>query len=406
MSYHVWNDPIDTVTRWLNTRARESLQYPAPGSWLQPVSDQTINLASGYPFPDAIPGQALRDAMNRLVTEEQDAPFQYGGSLAGHILHDWVGARIESENLMRQKDSWLLTQGAIQGLDLVCQVVLDQDAVVLVQGPTYMEALEIFHNYTKKVVDIRCDMPDRDFTEMVSDYLATTPNPDAIKLLYLGSSFQNPTGRVLSLESRQALIALAQRYHFLIVEDGAYDALCFDTPLPPLKALDATGHVMYLGTFSKTIAPGLRVGWALGPAELIDTMARFKKDLGNPLVAAITGRYLADTDFDARLDWLRSAYRLRGELAQAALKTSMPTGVTWSPPQGGFFIWLRYPDSIRDERLLEEAQRQGVRFITGQYFYPFASPTPPHALRICFSYETLDRITEGIRRLGQAFRNI
>lgn len=403
MSHHVWNDPIDSG---LNTRARESLRYPAPGSWLQPVSDHTINLASGYPFPDAIPGQALRDAMNRLVIEEQDAPFQYGGSLADNALHHWVGTRIESENLMSQKDSWILTHGAIQALDLVCQVVLDQDAIVLVQGPTYMEALEIFHNYTKQVVDVRCDLPDRDFTEMVSDYLATAPNPHAIKLLYLGSSFQNPTGRVLSLESRQALIALAQRYHFLIVEDGAYDALYFDTPLPPLKALDRTGHVMYLGTFSKTIAPGLRVGWTVGPVTLVNTMARFKKDLGNPLVAAITGRYVANTDFDARLDWLRSAYRLRGELAEAALKHFMPTGVTWVPPQGGFFIWLRYPDSVRDERILEEAQRQGISFIPGQYFYPFASPTSPHALRISFSYETLDHITEGIRRLGLAFRNI
>lgn len=392
--------------RWLNTRARESLRFPAPGSWIQTFSDHTINLASGYPFPDAIPREALRDAMNCLVAEEQDAPFQYGGSMAGRALNHWIGMRIARGNLMSQKDSWLITQGAIQGLDLLCQVVLDPDAVVLVQGPTYMEALEIFHNHTAQVVDLRCDRPNRDFAELVSDYLATAPHADAVKLLYLGASFQNPTGQVLSLESRKALIALAQHYNFLIVEDGAYDALYFDMPLPTLKALDATGHVIYLGTFSKTIAPGLRVGWVVGPPALIDTMARFKKDLGNPLIVAITSRYLTDSDFDARLDWLRSQYRLRGELAQAALKEFMPTPITWFPPQGGFFIWLRYPDSVSNDKLLKEARRRGVSFIPGQYFYPFAVPTTPHALRICFSYETLDHITEGIRRLGQAFKSI
>ncbi len=406
MSHHASNDPKDPADCWLNTRATESLRYPAPGSWLQPVSDHTINLASGYPFPNAIPHEAIREAMNRLVAEEQDAPFQYGGSVAGQGLNHWVGASVESGNLMSQKDSYLITQGAIQGLDLLCQVVLDKEAVVLVQGPTYMEALEIFHNYTDQVVDLRCDLPGRDFAEVVSHYLAAAPNPGAVTLLYLGSSFQNPTGQVLSRASRESLIALARRYNFLIVEDGAYDALYFERPLPALKALDATGHVIYLGTFSKTIAPGLRIGWVVGPAALIDAMGRFKKDLGNPLIAAITSRYLADTDFEVRLDWLRSQYRLRGELAQAALTEFMPTSITWLPPRGGFFIWLRYPDSLSNERLLEESRRQGVSFIPGQYFYPFAASTTPHALRICFSYETPDHITEGIRRLGLIFESI
>ncbi len=392
------------VARWLNQRALHTHQYPAPGSWVQPQANHPINLASGYPFPDAIPRTALVAALSNVVAMEGDAPFQYSGSQASEGLAHWIAQRMQQSGLMIPDDALLLTQGAIQGLDLICQTVLDSRSLVLVQGPTYMEALEIFHNYTDHVVALSCDRPDQDFTEVLATYLASRKGNSPLSLLYLGTSFQNPTGLVLSAEARRTLVALARQYHFLIVEDGAYDALYFDAQIPPMKTLDIEGQVLYLGTFSKTISPGLRVGWVIGPAHLVEAMARFKKDLGNPLVTALTAKFLHDEDYDTRLDWLRAQYRMRGHLATEALQRFMPEEVCWISPRGGFFIWLRYPDRVDNTRLLETATNLGVSYVPGQYFYPYASHDNPKALRICFSYETPVRITEGIRLLSRALR--
>lgn len=389
---------------WFNQRTKHALQYPAPGSWIQPQENHPINLASGYPFPGAIPHATLVAAMAHVVATDGDTPFQYSGSKSSEALTEWVEERIRRAHLLTPDDALLMTQGAIQGLDLICQTLLDSESRVVVQGPTYMEALEIFHNYTDHVVALSCDLPDQDFTETLASYLASCEDSSPISLLYVGASFQNPTGLVISSPAREKLLVLARQYHFLIVEDGAYDALYFDAPLPPLKTLDASGHVLYLGTVSKTIAPGLRIGWAIGPTHLVEAMARFKKDLGNPLVTALTSRFLQNEDFDARLDWLRAQYRSRRDLACDALMQWMPEDVSWMSSQGGFFLWLRYPDQVDNAMLLETTRKLGVSYVPGRYFYPYAWPNDPHALRISFSYETPSRIAEGIHLLSTGIR--
>ncbi len=404
MSHVQSEDPIRNASkRWLNQRAVDALRYPVPGSWLQPMGDTWINLASGYPFPNTVPGREFAAAMSHLVDIEGDRPFQYAGSPTSNDLTEWVADRMRKSRLMRQEDALLMTQGSIQGLDLLCRVTLDSESVVITQGPTYMEALEIFHNYTSHVVALPCDRPDRDFNEMLTTYLTSRTDTHPIKLLYLGSSFQNPTGLVMSWEMRQAMVTLAMQYNFLIVEDGAYDALYFGTPIPPIKTLDTRGFVVYLGTLSKTIAPGLRVGWATGPSPLLDAMARWKKDLGNPVISGITRQYLHSINYDARLDLLREQYRDRAHLAHEALTHFMPPDVLWDAPLGGFYIWLRYPDRIESTDLLDKARSLGVSYVPGQYFYPFAAAPHTPKLRICFSYETPPRMEEGIRRLARAF---
>ncbi|NMP23594.1 PLP-dependent aminotransferase family protein [Sulfobacillus harzensis] len=370
---------------------------------MQPSYDGLINLAKGYPFPEAIPSDALTQAMKRLSEVEGDVAFQYDGSPATEYLKDWLKAEMMRRNSWRTGDDILLTSGALQGLDLLCRIFLDERSAVLIQAPTYMEAIEVCRNYTDHIVTF--DTVAEDANAVERELRLTEANGHPVRLIYVGTSFQNPTGYVMSPEFRRDLVALAEKYDAFIAEDGAYDQLWFEEPPPLLKSFDSLGRTMYLGTFSKTLAPGLRVGWACGSSVLTDLMGRFKKDLGNPLVTGMVSYVIQFHNYDAHLQQLRAAYRRRAALMEFALVEWMPPECQWLPSQGGYYHWLSYPAVVDGERLRARSYDQGVNFLPGRHFYPHA-PRDVSALRVSFSYESERNLVEGVKRLGNVIREM
>lgn len=390
--------------RPLSKTALRVLNGPPAGAWMPTVPPGSINMASGYPFPEAVPIGPLSSAWRNLTQREADRPFQYLGSDARNFLWQWVAEA--ARGLMVTGDAILGTFGALQALDLACRAIVDPDGAVLVQSPTYMEALEIFGNYTDHIVGLPLtdgQFPVADIEPIMQKQLI---EGHPVRLIYWGTDFQNPTGHVTPLAERQQLLDVASRFGAWIIEDGAYAELTFEPGLPPLKALDHDGRVIYLGTFSKTLAPGLRVGWAIGPAELLRAMEGLKKDLGNPFIEALVGQYLRDNDYARHVANLRQQYQDRAELMCFELKRRcLPDGVSFRPPTGGYFLWMTLPRSWNSDAVVAALYEEDVIVLSGRHFCLPGSPDP-HAIRLSFSYAPKDHLVEGIERLHSVLRSL
>lgn len=380
-----------------------SLSYPAPGAWIPAVPANCIRLHAGYPASALVPVQQLRDAATRLFDEERDAPLQYVGSPhAAHLLPQIEG-RLRDRGIDTTHNRTLITAGSAQAINLVAQTLLERDSVVIVERPTYMEVLETLHNFTDCVLTVAADA-DGLCTDELEALLQTRaaqelPLP---KLVYTIASYQNPTGATLSAARRTHLLELAERYDFLIAEDDAYGELSFaDIPIP-LKALDRTDRVIHLGSLSKVIAPGLRVGWVTAHPELVATFERFKKDLSHPITEATVSIFLSQTDWLQRLDSLRSRYRHRRDTMLDALERFMPDCATWTVPDGGYFIWVHLP-GIDTAALLQESLTAGVSYVSGRYFHDLGQGGQ-NDLRLSFSHVDEGQLPVGVETLAEVVR--
>lgn len=410
----------------ISAAARLATGYPAPGGWQPRLRPGTARLSAGYPFAGAIPVEELRGTAEAVLRDEGPWPLQYLGSAAMAALGPALARRAAARGLMTLEgpperqcllsnavdyaspgvaatDALLVTAGSAQALDLAARALLDPGDRVAVEAPTYMEALEILRNHG----EIEAHPVDADGLDVdaFADSLrrrrrAGAPLP---RLLYVIPNFQNPTGAVLSLPRRIRLLELSEELDFFILEDDAYGELPFpevQTP-PSLRALEPAGRgrVVHLGSLSKIVAPGLRVGFAIGPRRAIEAMATFKKDLDQPLSQAIAGRYLRDCDLEARIAWLRAAYAGRAQVLLAALGEEMPHGVSWSTPRGGFFVWLELPPGIDTAALLPRAIEAGVSYVPGRHFYWGGDA---NRLRLSYSHAEPDDLRRGVAALARA----
>lgn len=397
--------PVRDYGRFFPAAVQAALAYPPPGAWMPRLPPGCVRLSAGYPFPAAVPVGDLARAAAEVLAAEGDRPLQYLGSPAMAALAGHLRARSARGGMPVAPEELLVTAGACQAIDLAARALLGPDSLVAVEAPTYMEALEIFRNYTPHLVGYPVGEQGLDVEALAADLAARRaagrPTP---RLLYIIASFQNPTGATLPLAGRRRLLALAAEYDFLILEDDAYGALAFPgtETLPALKALDGEGRVIYLGSLAKVVAPGLRVGWAAGPAPLLRAMALFKKDLDHPLAWALTSRYLESHDLDARLAELRRAYAERAAVLAGALGRHMPAWVRWTLPRGGFFIWVHTP-GVDTLELLPAALAAGVAYVPGPHFY--ASPGQGREfLRLSFSYLPPEQLEQGAAILGGVLR--
>lgn len=379
---------------------QRALSYPAPGAWFPPVKPGTIRLNAGYPFPSAVPAAELAAATQALVGKELDRPFHYLSSPAMRRLPSILAARCAERGITTAPEGMIVTAGAAQAIDLAARALLGPEDVVAVEAPTYMEALEIFRNYTPHIVGYPVDADGLSVDALEADLARRRagglPTP---KLLYTIASFQNPTGACLSLERRHRLLALAEAYDFLILEDDAYGELAYGAVPVPLKAMDRDGRVIYAGSLSKIIAPGLRVGWAVARPELARAMWTYKKDLEHAFAQAVMAEYLGSIDLDARIGWLREQYRSRRDQMMLWLRQYMPPEVTWLEPTGGYFVWLHTP-GVDTAALLPRAVEAGVAYIPGIHFF-FGGVEGREHLRLSFSFLPPDQMEQGIRILGQ-----
>ncbi len=361
-----------------------------------------LSFAGGLPSPELFPVQAIAEAHAEVLFNAGAAALQYGVTEGFAPLREWIAARLAGHGVPHGADSILVTTGSQQGIDLAAKILLDPGDLVVVENPSYLAALQVFSGHD---VDIEC--VGSDDSGMVIDDLEALLRRRRPKLVYVVPEFQNPKGTTLSLSRRQRLLALAASHGFAILEDDPYGELRFEGErLPPLAALDDAGVVIHLGTLSKTLVPGLRIGWLAAAEPLVRaaTVAKQASDLHSPTLAQRAVAALFSTfDYEGHLATLRATYGARSKAMLAALQRHLPEGTAWTNPEGGLFLWVRLPGGLDAGELLPMALDQKVAFVPGA---PFFAAAPRHEfLRLNFSNRPPEAIEHGMQRLGQVVRD-
>jgi 2-aminoadipate transaminase len=385
---------------------KPALKNDPPGEWMPVIPDGCIRLSSGYPDPELIPVQDLKNSVLKLLEEEKDLPLHYIGSKKVKDLKATLQLLMSDRSMVVASENIMITSGACQAIDLIARVLLDDETVVALESPTYMEALEIFQNYTKHFISIEVDKHGLR-TDILEEALEERrKNGEKLpKVLYTIPTFQNPTGTTMTEERREHVMRLADEYDFLVIEDDAYGELYFNQDARPLKAKMRRNEsrVLYIGSLSKVVAPGLRIGWVAAEKEFIQALTWFKKDLDHPFSQASVSQFLHDTNWEVRYTILRKVYRAKCSLMLSELEKYMPDSVSWYVPQGGYFVWVKVPGTDTS-KLLEKAAAEGVSYVPGKYFF-LNQEDGLEYLRLSFSYASESDITEGVKRLGKVIQS-
>ncbi|MER5716968.1 PLP-dependent aminotransferase family protein [Streptomyces sp. NPDC002132] len=361
---------------------------------------EVINFAGGLPAPELFDRQGVADAFRHVLEETPARALQYSTTEGEPALREPLAARMSARGLPTVADDLLVTAGSQQALSLLAAALLDPGDTVLVEDPCYLAALQVFGLAGARVVPVPGDADGPD-PEALAD-LVVRERP---KLLYTVPTFQNPTGRTLPAERRAALAAVAARHGLWIVEDDPYGELRYEGERVPWIAAhpDARDRTVLLGSFSKVMAPGLRLGWLRAPAQLRRACAVAKQaaDLHTPTVNQLAAaRYLAVADLDAHVACVAGVYRERRDAMLAGLPGALPEGSVWNRPEGGMFLWARLPDGHDTAALLPAVVRHDVAYVPGAPFH--AGEPDPATLRLCFVTQTPQEIAEGLSRLGRA----
>jgi len=360
---------------------------------------EVISFAGGLPAPELFDLDGLRAAFDRVLSAPAGRRhLQYAPTEGNADLRALVADRMTARGLPTAAADLLITTGSQQALTLIATALLDPGAVVAVEEPTYLAALQCFHLAGARIVAVPGDDDGVDPAALADVLRAERP-----ALLYLVPTFANPTGRTLTAARRAEVAGLAAAYGTWVVEDDPYGELRYrGEPVPALAAQPAAAdQVLHLGSFSKIAAPGLRLGWVRAPAALRSalTVAKQAADLHTSTIdQAAAAEYLATTDLAAHVRGLRDAYRVRRDAMIAAMPQTAPPGSTWTDPDGGMFTWLRLPAGFDSAALLPEALKRDVAFVPGAPFY--ATRPDPATLRLSFTTHTAKEITEGMRRLA------
>ena len=313
-------------------------------------------------------------------------------------MRAWLVDRLRAHGIAADVEATLITTGSQQGIELAARVLVDPGTAVAVEDPSYLAALQVFHGYQARFVTVPSDDDGLDV-----DAFEEIAVREGVKVLYLVPCFQNPKGTTLVLSRRMKLLDIAARHGIAIIEDDPYGELRFrGDHLPSLAALDSEDVVVRLGSFSKTLAPGLRIGFATGPKELIRAMTVAKQSCDlhtGTLAQRATARLLATFDYEGHLAQLRQVYGARCDTMLAGLAKHMPAGTRWTHPDGGMFVWLQLPDGLSAEELFAEAINEKVAFVPGSGF--FANEKRYEFMRLNFSNCKPDDIEEGMSRLGR-----
>lgn len=364
-----------------------------------------IALAGGLPAPEVFPIANLVAAAQTALEQHGAGALQYTGGPGVQSLPAYIARRAYRSGIDCEPGEVLITSGASQAIDLAARTFLNPGDQVWAESPTFFGAIRLLRIQGAEIRGFPVDEDGLD-VDAVAEALAEarrsgTPLP---KLFYVIPNFQNPTGAVMSLERRSRLAALSREYGFLILEDDAYGELCYDGDLPaPIKAL-APERVLYCGTFSKIIAPGLRMGWVIAPVEVIGNLRRVKSEgQSSVLMQELVAQFVQRVDLDTHIAGIREIYQERRATMLAALAEHMPPGATWAKPAGGFFVWLRLPKGMDSQALLEAAMEHGVSYVEGSAFHLDGGGA--ETMRLCFTTVDSAQIADGIARVGAAIKS-
>jgi len=372
-----------------------------------------ISFAGGIPDPDLFPKTSFQDAFAEALNGPMAAQgLQYSTSEGHKPLRVWIAAQMQAIGIPATPDNILITSGSQQALDYLGKLFLSPGDTALVGWPTYLGALGAFNAY-----EPRYDKLDPLSNRSGADYTAAAKEAGgAAKFAYLSVDFANPTGATVSRAARERVIDLAEEMDIAVIEDAAYQSLRFDgDAIPPILALEAERRngdleacrTIYCGSFSKTLSPGLRVGWVCAAMPVISQLVLMKQaaDLHSATLNQIAVASVAEQHFDSHIDTIRSAYRARRDAMLEALQAHMPEGVSWTKPEGGMFIWVTLPDTLDGADLLKQSlESERVAFVPGHAF--FADGSGRNTLRLSYSTSTEGKIAEGIERLGQLITRV
>jgi 2-aminoadipate transaminase len=362
-----------------------------------------ISFAGGLPLIGGIPLEEVCGVMDGVLKDGYAEALQYGETEGRDTLKERIIEVMAEEGIEAEPEHLLVTTGSQQALDLLGRIFVNPGDTIIMEGPTYVGALSAFRPNGPRMIAVPLDREgmQTDLLEEELSRLAASPP----KFIYVVPTFQNPAGVTMSARRRERLLALAEAHDVLIIEDNPYGLLRFEgTPVKPLAAHD-TRHVVYLGTLSKIVGPGIRVGWVLAPPSIIDKLVKLKQGadlcssaLNQMFAEVYLGRGLARKNVEN----LKPVYRLRRDAMLKALEKNFPAGAGWTHPEGGLFIWVTLPDYLDTAKMLPLAIDQKVAYVPGSAFYPDA--TGANQLRLNFSFPPEQSIAEGIKRLGKVIK--
>lgn len=375
---------------------------------------EVISFAGGLPASEVFPTERFREACCKVLDREPHLALQYGATEGYEPLREMIARHIARYGIKAKSENVLITSGSQQALDLIGKLLINAGDRVLVEAPTYLGALQAFNVYGADYVSVPSD-EDGLRSDLLEDPLRSGP-----KFMYVLPNFQNPGGTTLSEGRRHELVLLADKYGIPIVEDDPYGQLRYEGEhLTPLVVLDrenlrrddgySIGNVIYLSTFSKTLAPGLRLGWIVAPPEVISKLVQLKQgaDLhSSTFVQMVTHEVARDNFLDEHVKLIRRMYRERRDVMLEALMQYFPPEVTWTRPKGGLFLWVTLPEGADAQKLFEAAVRENVAFVPGDCFY---APNGHQGegrrhMRLNFSAAPPEQIREGIHRLSIAVK--
>jgi 2-aminoadipate transaminase len=366
-----------------------------------------ISFAPGYPDPAAFPWQDFRDIAQELLSGRDGSVLQYGPTRGYKPLVEAVGDILHARGIRTGEDERLITTGSQQGLDLVGRALLDPGDVALVELPAYTGAITAFQNAQVTLAGVRQEEDGIDLDDLAAVVTRTREAGRRVRCLYVVPNFQNPTGLLISLPKRRKLLELASKLNLLIIEDDPYGALHFadaaraeDTR--PIKADDEEGRVVYLSSFSKTLAPGFRVAWIAAPPPIVEKL-EFGKQAADLMTPALDQRIVYEAYrrgvYERQIPLLRRRYQDKRRVMERALTKELGNLISWPEPRGGFFLWARLPEQIDADAMLPRALEHKVIYVSGTAF--FVNGSGHNLIRLSFSLPTEERIVEGVRRFAR-----
>lgn len=363
---------------------------------------EVVSLAGGMPNIADLPLDTVGSVLQDLVITGGRVAMQYGSGQGEPMLREQICEIMGLEEITAHPDDITVTVGSQQGLDLVTRIFCDPGDVVLCEAPSYVGALGVFSSYQCEVVHVAMDGDGLDPAALREAVRAIKAAGKTVKFLYTIPNFHNPAGVSQPIERRRELLQVAEEADLLVIEDNPYGLLGFEgDPTPAMRSLDAD-RVVYLGSFSKTFAPGFRIGWVLAPHAVREklVLAQESATLCPPVFSQFAvSAYLSQHDWRSQIKVFKEMYRERRDAMMAGLSDHMPEGTSWTVPGGGFFVWLTLPDGLDSHAMLPRAVTNRVAYVPGTAF--FADGFGSRHMRLSYCFPTPERIIEGTRRLGE-----
>jgi 2-aminoadipate transaminase len=369
--------------------------------------DGVISFAAGLPDGDLFPLDELTELTNQLMKEKGKTALQYGMTQGYRPLLEKLALRMkEKENITCTVENLIITTGSQQGLGMSAMAFVNEGDIVLAENPSYLGGINACRPYGCSFLGV--DTDDNGIViEDLKNKLAANPQ---IHMIYVIPSFQNPTGKAWSLERRKQFMEAIEPYDLVVVEDNPYGEICFtNNEFPTLKSMDKQGKVIYLGSFSKILCPGLRVAWVCAEKEIIEKMELLKQGIDlqcNEMAQMQVLAYLENCDVEAHIQQIKAAYQHRCGLMLEELEKQMPSYVKYTKPEGGMFIWAELPETMDATEMLDTAVDAGVAYVPGEYFYATDEEAKKNTMRLNYTIMKDEQIIEGVKRLAEVIKTV